>query len=133
MIPKRILSGVTVVVVEDHDMIRSLVAEFLRLQGARVLDCSNAAQALERVTQERPDVVLSDINLPGADGFQLLQHIRSLDSEIGGNTPVIAMSAMGATVTNQRALAAGFCSYLGKPFTPQQLLNTIQAALRLRN
>src|SRR5438132_13727752 len=65
MIPRRILSGVTVVVVEDHDTIRSLVAEFLRLQGARVLDCSNAAQALERVIQERPDVVLSDINLPG--------------------------------------------------------------------
>jgi CheY-like chemotaxis protein len=107
-----ILSGVTVVVVEDHDDVRSLLVEFLRQQGARVIDCSNAAQALEAVTQERPDVVLSDINLPGGDGFQLLQSIRSLDPEIGGKTAVIAMSALGVTITNHRALAAGFRSYL---------------------
>ena len=130
MIPRRILTGVTVLVVEDHDDIRYVVAQFLRQQGARVIDCSNAAEALEAVTQERPNVVLSDIGLPGGDGFQLLQNIRSLDPDIGGNVPVIAMSALGATATKQRALAAGFRSYLGKPFTPQQLLQTIQAALR---
>jgi DNA-binding response OmpR family regulator len=62
-----------------------------------------------------------------------LQSVRSLGPEIGGNTPVIAMSALGATITNHRALAAGFCSYLGKPFTPQQLLHAIRAALRLQN
>jgi CheY-like chemotaxis protein len=130
MIPRRILTGVTAVVVEDHDDVRSLLIEFLRQQGARVIGCPNAAEALEAVTQERPDVVLSDINLPDVDGFQLLQSIRRLDPEIGGNIPVIAMSALGATVTKQRALAAGFRSYLGKPFTPQQLLQTIEAALR---
>ncbi len=130
MIPRRILTGVTAVVAEDHDYVRSLLTEFLRQQGARVIGCPNAAEALEAVTQERPDVVLSDINLPDGDGFQLLQSIRRLDPEIGGSIPVIAMSALGATVTKQRALAAGFRSYLGKPFTPQQLLQTIEAALR---
>jgi DNA-binding response OmpR family regulator len=130
MIPRRILTGVTAVVVEDHDDVRSLLTEFLRQQGARVIGCPNAAKALEAVTQERPDVVLSDINLPDVDGFQLLQSIRRLDPEIGGSIPVIAMSALGATVTKQRALAAGFRSYLGKPFTPQRLLRTIEAALR---
>ena len=130
MIPRRILTGVTAVVVEDHDDVRSLLTEFLRQQGARVIGCPNAAEALEAVTQELPDVVLSDINLPDVDGFQLLQSIRRLDPEIGGSIPVIAMSALGATVTKQRALAAGFRSYLGKPFTPQQLLQTIEAALR---
>jgi CheY-like chemotaxis protein len=130
MIPRRILTGITALVVEDHDDVRSLVTEFLRQQGARVTGCPNAVEALEAVTQERPAVVLSDINLPGMDGFQLLQSIRELDPEIGGNIPVIAMSALGATVTKQRALAAGFRSYLGKPFTPQQLLEAIRAALR---
>ena len=130
MIPRRILTGITALVVEDHDDVRSLLTEFLRQQGARVIGCPNAAEALEAVTQERPAVVLSDINLPGMDGFQLLQSIRELDPEIGGNIPVIAMSALGATVTKQRALAAGFRSYLGKPFTPQQLLEAIRAALR---
>ena len=133
MIPQRVLYGVTVVVVEDDGVIRSLVAEFLRQQGARVIDCSNAAQALEAVTQERPDVVLSDISLPGGDGFQLLQSIRSLDPEIGGTTAAIAMSALGAAITNDRALAAGFRLYLRKPFTPRQLLQAIQAALPPQN
>jgi CheY-like chemotaxis protein len=129
MIPRRILAGVTVLVVEDHDDVRYAVAGFLRQQGAKVIACPNAAEALEALKQERPDVVLSDINLPDMDGFQLLQSIRRLDPDIGGNIPVIAMSALGATVTKQRALAAGFRSYLGKPFTPQQLLQTIEAAL----
>ena len=128
--PQRILTGATIVLVEDHDLIRSLISEFLRRQGAKVIDCSNAVEALDAVTQHRPDVVLSDINLPGADGFQLLQNIRRLDAEMGGNVPVIAMSALGATVTKHRSSGASFHSYLGKPFTPAQLLQTIEAALR---
>jgi CheY-like chemotaxis protein len=129
MIPERILTGATVVVVEDHDLIRSLISEFLRQRGAKVIYCSNAVEALDAVRQHRPDLVLSDINLPDADGFQLLQNIRRLDAEIGGNVPVIAMSALGAAVTKQRALAAGFRSYLDKPFTPAQLLRAIEAGL----
>jgi|ERR1700720_535570 DNA-binding response OmpR family regulator len=131
--PPKILSGLTIVVVEDHDDVRSVLAQFLRQQGARIIGCSKAYDALEAVVHERPDLVLSDIGLPDGDGFHLLQSVRSLGPEIGGNTPVIAMSALGATITNHRALAAGFCSYLGKPFTPQQLLHAIRAALRLQN
>jgi CheY-like chemotaxis protein len=125
-----ILSGVTVVVVEDHDDVRSVLVEFLRQQGARVIGCATASDALAAVIRERPELVLSDITLPDRDGFQLLQNIRSLDPENGRNTPAIAMSALGATTTDQRALAAGFRSYLGKPFTPQQLLQAIRVALR---
>ena len=131
--PPKILSGVTVVVVEDHDVLRSVLIDFLRQQDASVIGCAKASEALEAVIRERPDLVLSDITLPDGDGFQLLQSIRNLDPENGGNTPAVAMSALGATIANHRALAAGFCSYLGKPFTPQQLLNAIQAALRLQN
>jgi DNA-binding response OmpR family regulator len=125
-----ILSGVKVVVVEDHDDARSVLVEFLSRQGARVIGCATASDALVAVIRERPGLVLSDITLPDEDGFQLLQKIRSLDPENGGNTPAIAMSALGATITDQRALAAGFRLYLGKPFTPQQLLEAIRAALR---
>jgi CheY-like chemotaxis protein len=128
--PPKILSGVTIAVVEDNDDFRSLLVEFLRRQGARVIGCAKASEALEAVTRDRPDVIVSDISLPDGDGFELLQSIRSLGSEVGDNTPAIAMSALGGTVTNQRALAAGFRSYMGKPFTPQQLLQAIQAALR---
>ena len=125
-----ILSGVTVVVAEDHDDLRSVLVEFLSRQGARVIGCATASDALAAVIRERPELVLADITLPDGDAFQLLQSIRSLDPENGGNTPAIAMSALGATTIDQGALAAGFRSYLGKPFTPQQLLQAIRAALR---
>src|SRR5258705_12699632 len=101
MIPRRILTGVTAVVVEDHDYVRSLLTEFLREQGARVIGCPNAAEALEAVTQELPDVDLSDINLPDVDGFQLLQSIRRLNPVIGGSIPVIAMNAVDDTDIKQ--------------------------------
>jgi CheY-like chemotaxis protein len=94
------------------------------------MGCTEAFEALQAVIRERPDLVLSDITLPDGDGFQLIQSIRSLDPENGGDTPVIAMSALGATIANHRVVAAGFSSYLGKPFTPRQLLQAIQAALR---
>ena len=125
-----ILSGVTVVVVEDHDDVRFVLVEFLSRQGARVIGCATASDALVAVIRERPELVLSDVTLPDEDGFQLLQSIRSLGPENGGNIPAIAMSALGDTITDQRALAAGFRSYLGKPFTPQKLLQAIRAALR---
>jgi CheY-like chemotaxis protein len=132
MLP-RILTGVTVVVVEDHEITRSLLTQFLSQQGARVIACPNVADALVAVTRERPDVVVSDINLPDEDGFELLRNIHRLDPEMGGDVPVIAMSALGASATEQRALAAGFRSYLGKPFTPLQLLQAIQSVLRPQN
>jgi DNA-binding response OmpR family regulator len=125
-----VLSGFTIVVVEDHGVVLPLLAQFLSQQCARVIACARASEALEAVMRERPALILSDINLPDEDGFQLLKSIRRLGPEIGGNTPAIAMSALGSTITIQRALAAGFCSYLGKPFTPKQLLQAIQAVLR---
>src|ERR1700730_16479804 len=91
--PPKILSGLTIVVVEDHDDVRSVLAQFLRQQGARIIGCSKAYDALEAVVHERPDLVLSDIGLPDGDGFHLLQSVRSLGPEIGGKTPVIPMIA----------------------------------------
>ena len=128
--PPKILSGVTIVVVEDHDYVRSVLVEFLSHHGARVIGCGKASEALDAVIRERPNLVLSDISLPDGDGFELMRSIRDLNPEIGGNIPAVAMSALGATIGNHRALAAGFSSFLGKPFTPQQLLRTIQEALR---
>src|ERR1700730_16705772 len=128
--PPKILCGVTIIVVEDHDYFRSVLMEFLSGHGARVIGCGKVSEALEAVIRERPDLVLSDIALPDGDGFQLMRRLRDMDPEIGGNTATIAMSSLGATISNQCVLAAGFRSFLGKPFTPQQLLRTIQEALR---
>jgi CheY-like chemotaxis protein len=124
------LGGVTVVIVEDHAEILSLITAYLNSQGANVVASSSAPEALVAVKQCRPEVVLSDLQLPGRDGFQLLQDIRALGPGNGGDVPAIAMTALGRAADRARILAAGFQIHMEKPFTPTKLLATIQSVLR---
>lgn len=126
----KILSGVTVVVVEHHDQMRALVAEFLTQQGTTVIACSNTSEGLDAIEQKCADVVLSELNLPHEDGFQLLRSIRALGPGPSSDTRVIAMNSLGAATLRGRAFSAGFDGYLDKPFTPAELLETIRDALR---
>jgi CheY-like chemotaxis protein len=124
------LNNVTIVIVEDHGEIRSLITTFLTSQGASVVATANAFDGLAAVKHCRPDVVLTDINLPGRDGFLLLQDIRAIVPEAEGRMPVIAITALGNATARHRMLAAGFRRHLAKPFTPTQLLQTIQSVLK---
>jgi DNA-binding response OmpR family regulator len=119
---------VTIVVVEDHRDTRVLVADFLFRRGARVIAAEDADGGLRAVCEHNPHVVLTDIGLPRTDGFELLKQIRALDSE-NKKVPVVAMTAMGATVEREKAIAAGFRDILRKPFGPDELLRTLKAAL----
>jgi len=124
-----ILSGATVVVVEGHDDIRKLLAEFLTQQGAAVIACSKASEGLEALDQNCVDVVLSELNLPVEDGFQFLRSIRARGPGPSSNARVIAMNSVGSATLRHRALCAGFDRYLDKPFTPQGLLEAIRSVL----
>jgi CheY-like chemotaxis protein len=123
------LSDVTIVIVEDHDDTRSFLAEFLTRQGATVHACPDATNGLQAVGEHRPDVVLSDISLPGKNGFELLKDIRGLGSTEGGDVPVISMTAFAWQLNRDRSVAAGFHTHLQKPFGPGQLLEAILSAL----
>ena len=123
------LSDVRIVIVEDHDDTRSFLAEFLSRQGATVLACADAAQALQAVQEHRPHVVISDISLPDRTGFDLLKDIRALGPANGGDTPLISMTAFGGLVSRDRSITDGFRIHLQKPFGPNQLLAAIQSAL----
>jgi CheY-like chemotaxis protein len=125
-----ILSGITIVVVEDYPDILFGIAHFLTQYGAKVFPRRDAFEGLEAVREHRPDIVLSDINLPSRDGFELLRDIRALGAENGGNVPVIAMTAYGGFAGRDRTLAAGFEAHLDKPFAPDSLLETIKSILR---
>ena len=129
MSPDR-LSNLTIVVVDDHHEIRRYVGAYLYHLGAHVVVAENAFEGLEAVRTYRPNLVLSDISLPGRDGFGLLLDIRALGPDTGGNVPVIAMTALVGHVDRRRVLNAGFQAYLPKPFTPDGLLETILAVLR---
>jgi len=98
------LSGITIVVVEDYPDILFGITQFLTRHGAKVFPRPDAFQGLQAVREHRPDIVLSDIRLPKRDGFELLQDIRALGAENGGNVPVIAMTAVGGFAVRNRTI-----------------------------
>ena len=128
MSPNR-LSNLTIVVVDDNNDVRRYVGAYLGHLGANVVMAENAIEGLEAVKTYRPNLVLSDISMPGRDGFGLLSDIQALGPEDGGGVPVIAMTALVTHVDRARILNAGFKAFLSKPFSPETLVETILTAL----
>ena len=128
MSPDR-LNKLTILVVEDHDDARRYLGLFLGHLGANVILASDAYKALEAVKSHHPNLVISDISMPGRDGFGLLQDIRALGPEDGGNVPVVAMTALIRTADRDRMIAAGFQAFLAKPFGPDKLVEAILSVL----
>jgi len=122
-------SHLTIVVVEDHDDARRYLGLFLSELGAKVILASNAFEGLEAIKINRPNLILSDIIMPGRDGYELLREIRALGSNDGGGTPIIAMSGLHAPADRMRIVAAGFQAFLPKPFGPERLVETILKVL----
>jgi CheY-like chemotaxis protein len=127
--PHNSLSSLMIVVVEDHDDSPRALGLFLGQAGANVVLASNAVEAIDAIKNKRPSLVLSDIQLPGCDGFQLLRDIRALGSNAGGSVPVIAISGFLNQEDRTRILSAGFQGFLPKPFSPETLLETISTVL----
>ena len=128
-IPLNPFCDLTIVVVEDHDDARRYLGLFLGNLGANVLLARNASEGLEAIKNNLTHFVLSDINMPGMNGFELLHEIRALGSAAGGNVPVIAMTALVTHADRARMLNAGFQACLPKPFTPDKLVETILTLL----
>jgi two-component system, chemotaxis family, CheB/CheR fusion protein len=125
-----ILSGITIVLVEDYSDTLYAIAQFLTRHRAKVFPSPDASGGLRAVREHRPDIVLSDIRLPKRDGFELLQDIRALGAENGGDVPVIAMTAIGGFAARDRTIAAGFQAHLDKPFDADNLLEAIKSILK---
>ena len=123
-------SNIIIVIVEDNTDTLSSLTRFLNLNGAVVFGAADASDGLQAVKEYHPNVVLSDINLPDRDGFELLSDIRALGIENGGATPIVAMTAISGLADPNRMIAAGFQGQLEKPFRPDQLVDEIKLALR---
>jgi PAS domain S-box-containing protein len=123
------LEGVKVLVIDDEADARELVATLLRHYGARVTAVSSAAEALVLLKSSdadtRPDVLVSDIGMPGEDGYSLIERIRRLTPQEGGLIPAIALTAYGRTSDRIRALSAGFQAHMPKPVEPAELMIVI--------
>jgi CheY-like chemotaxis protein len=123
------LSDLAIVVVEDHDDARRYPDLFLGQLGAEVAVASNAFEGLRAIKNTLPDLVLSDIQMPGLDGYELLEDIRAPGPDAGGNVPVIAMSAFFSLADRARIHHADFRECLPKPLTPDKLMETILGVL----
>ncbi len=113
--------GLRVLVVDDEPDSRELVAAFLGACGADVETVGSAAAALAAVKARRPDVLVSDLAMPAADGFELIRAVRALPPERGGRVPAVALTALAGAETRVRALVEGFDGYVAKPVEPLEL------------
>ena len=126
------LDSLRVVIVDDHHQVLTALSSFLSGLGSIVRACTNADDALTLVLEFQPDLVLSDIAMPGKDGFELLREIRSLDAVQGGKVPVVAITGLSRPLDQIRAPAAGFDAVLLKPFTPDALLQVVSEVIQGR-
>ena len=114
-----------ILVVDDDDSIRNTLDEQLTLHGFDVIAARDGAEAFDRFATSKPDLVLSDLAMPRADGFTLIQRIRAQ-----GDTPIVVLSVRGGDVDKVRALDLGADDFVVKPFSTPELLARVRAQLR---
>jgi CheY-like chemotaxis protein len=109
------LKGLHVLVVDANDDQRELLEFVLRLRGAKVTTASTVCEALAAVDRERPDVLVSEISLPDADGYELVRRLRTRDASRGGRTPAVAVTGWAGRQHRKLAMDSGFQAHLPKP------------------
>ena len=117
-----------ILVVDDDLPTREMVVELLREEGIDALSVDGVDEALEALRQGDFEAILSDIHMPGKDGFALLSEVR----DRGSGIPVILMTSFGTEETTHEALAAGAFDCLLKPFKRSALIETVSRALEAR-
>ena len=121
------LRGLKILVAEDERGIRLLITRVLADAGAAVTAVASGGEAFQSFTRARPDVLLSDIRMPGGDGYELIRRVRALPAERGGRTPAIAVSASVGDEEIPKILAAGFQKFVRKPFEVSELRDAVAA------
>jgi CheY-like chemotaxis protein/anti-sigma regulatory factor (Ser/Thr protein kinase) len=128
------LAGVHVLLVEDQEEAREIVATALQQHGVIVTAASSSREALAALDAaltrgEPPHVIVSDIGLPEEDGYRLMEQLSSRAPSRGGHIPAIAVTAYGRPQDKRRALAAGFRLHITKPIVPETLAAAVAAVL----
>jgi signal transduction histidine kinase/DNA-binding response OmpR family regulator len=119
------LSGLRILVVDDEPDARELLKRILSDYEAHVEVAASANEALEAIASQPPDVLISDIGMPGVDGYELLRCVRRLAPEAGGSVPAIALTAFARSEDRQRALLTGYQSHIAKPVQTAELIAVI--------
>ena len=119
------LDGVRVLVVDDARDVREAVTDILAEDGAKVTAVGSAEEAFTALQGERPDVLLSDLAMPGKGGYWLIGQVRALPPERGGVTPAAALTAFTGPEHRASVLRAGFQLHVEKPFGLDALIAVV--------
>jgi CheY-like chemotaxis protein len=123
------LTGLRLLIVDDDRDSRELLRHVLTDRGAEVSSAESSAEALELIERVRPDVLVSDIGMPGEDGYALIRRIRGSGAEFA-RIPAIALTAYARTEDRIRAIQAGYQVHLSKPVEPIELLAVINSVVQ---
>ena len=119
------LAGVRLLVVEDEPDTRAAIAQFLEDYGASVIAVGSAQEALQRLLIEDLDVLVSDIGMPGMDGYELIRALRTHETGSGRRLPAVAVTAFARDEDRQRVLREGFSEHVPKPVNTARLISVL--------
>ncbi len=124
------LRGILVMAVDDDTDALKLVREILESAGAEVITVTSGTAALDRLASDRPQVLVSDLGMPGMDGFELIKEIRQMADMGLRQIPAAALTAYARSADRARSLRSGFEMHLAKPIDPSELVAAIAALAR---
>jgi PAS domain S-box-containing protein len=128
-----ILRGLKVLLVDDEPDSRDFLSQVLGSAGADVMSAGTSRDALDMFVREPPDVLLSDIGLPGEDGYSFIRQVRALAKERGGTIPALALTAYTRPEDAARAREAGFDMHVPKPIEPFEVVSVVAHLGQLRH
>lgn len=108
-----------VLIADDSPTIRKFVSFSLTMQGMEVVSASDGMEALEKLPKQKIDLVITDLNMPNLDGFELIKSIR--ENEEYKEIPIIILSSLSGSEEIERGMSCGANSYLVKPFDPKRI------------
>lgn len=124
------LEGLRVLVVDDEEDARMLVKAVLEACGSEVTIAGSVDEAMELLRKHPVDVLISDIGMPGSDGYDLIQRVRALPADQGGTVPAAALTAYARAEDRRRVLNAGYSMHIAKPVEPGELVSVVTSLTR---
>ncbi len=112
-----------ILVVDDSPTIRKFISIALKIKGYEIISASDGMEALELLPNDKIDLVITDLNMPNIDGFNLIERIRSNENFL--NTPIIVMSNLSDSEDIERAMQLGADSYIIKPFDQNNIIKEV--------
>jgi PAS domain S-box-containing protein len=125
-------AGLKVLLIDDEEDAREAMRRILQQNGMLVTAAASAQEAFELVERLQPDIMLSDVAMPGEDGLAFIRRVRLLPLDRGGRIPAAALSAYAGVEDRRKALLAGFQYHIPKPVDPDHVLAVIAAMARTR-